>query len=302
MKRFGALGAVVALVLSASTALATPGSGVTSVELARGTSAAAYQITAAAGRQVATQTATFAPGATSGWHTHPGRVVTIVKSGTLSLWYSSDCAKRTYTTGQAVVVPGTGIYDLGRNEGSTPLVIVQTYFDVPILGPLRTDAPAPQCSTTVPAVPQDMVASGITTVLHARVTVAPAISINGVANTDLSIQQVTWGAGGTTGWHKHPGQNAVLVSSGELTYVHLDCSQTPYPAGSGFIDPGVNTHQATNDGDVPAVAFVTFTNLPIGAATRIDVPVGPTCGQNGQEGTNEPDGDNNDGEHDDQGD
>jgi quercetin dioxygenase-like cupin family protein len=297
MKRFGALGAAIALTLStAAIALATPGSGVTAVTLARGTSAAAYHITAAAGNQAATQTVTFVPGGTSGWHTHPGPVVTIVQSGTLSLWYSDVCARMTFGPGQAVVVPGRGMYDLGRNEGSTNLVLVQTYFDVPPLAPLRTDAPATQC-IGVSGVPVDgTTASGVTGVLQTRVTVAAGADITGIAGTDLAIQQITWGEGATSGWHHHPGQVAVLVSSGELTQVELDCTQIPHPAGFGWVDPGVPVHKATNDGNVPVVAFATYTNVPVGGATRLD-DAGPPgdCGQNGQSGANEADGDNGNG-------
>ena len=273
------LGATIALALSAGTALATPGSGITSVDLARGTSAAAYTITGAANTDVATQTNTFAPGgSTSGWHTHPGPVVTIVQSGTLSLWFSSDCTLRTLTAGQAIVVPGGGLFDLGRNESATvPLVLVQTFYNVAIGGPLRTDAPAAQCSVAVPAVPQDMAVVGVTGVLHARARMTPAVNITGAANTDLFIQQLSGVAGATTGWHSHPGPVTVLVNSGALTYVHSDCTTSPYPSGTAFIDPGAgNVHLARNDGTTPTIFFATYTNLPVGGAARIDAAA-PAC-------------------------
>lgn len=280
MKRYVAFGAAIALALSAGTALATPGSGLTSVDLARGTSAAAYTITAAANMDVATQTNTFAPGgSTSGWHSHPGPVVTIVKSGTLSLWFSSDCTLRTLTAGQAIVVPsGAGLYDLGRNEDATvPLVVVQTFYNVPVGGPLRTDAPAAQCSSAVPSVPQDMAGAGITGVLHTRVRIAPAINITGAANTDLYIQQLTGAPGATTGWHSHPGPVTVLVNSGTLTFIHADCTTSPYPSGTGFIDPGAGSiHMARNDGTAETTFFVTYTNLLVAGAARIDAAA-PTC-------------------------
>lgn len=286
MKRCVPLGAAIALALSviavaqpAGTALATPGSGITPADLARGTSAAAYTITAEANREVATQTNTYAPGgSTSGWHTHPGPVVTIVKSGTLSLWYSSDCTRQTLTPGQAIVVPGGGMYDLGRNESATePLVIVQTFYNVPVGGPLRTDAPAPQCTSAVPSVPQDMAIVGVTGTLHARARVAPAINITGAANTDLYIQQLTAAPGGQTGWHSHPGPVTVLMNSGTLTYQHSNCFTNAYPAGTGFIDPGMgNVHLARNDGTTSSVFFATYTNLPVGGAARIDAAA-PAC-------------------------
>jgi len=282
MKRYHYLAlstATALIILSAGTALATPPSGITPVELARGTSAAAYTITAEANREVATQTNTFEPGgSTSGWHTHPGPVVTIVQSGTLSLWFSTDCTLQTLTAGQAIVVPGGDMYDLGRNESATePLVLVQTFYNVPVGGPLRTDAPEPQCTDADPAVPQDMAVAGVSGVLHARARVAPAIDIAGAANTDLLIQQLTADPSGTTGWHSHPGPVTVLVNSGTLTFMHDDCSTTSYPSGTGFIDPGRgNVHLARNDGAAPTIFFATYTDLPVGGPARSDATA-PAC-------------------------
>ena len=279
MKRFAALGAVAALALSAGTALATSGSGITPVDLARGTSAAAYTITAEANRDVATQTNTYEPGGTSGWHSHPGPVVTIVQSGTLSLWFSTDCTVQTLTAGDAIVVPGgADMYDLGRNEsGTEPLVLVQTFYNVPVGGPLRTDAPEPQCSTADPAVPQDMAPAGVSGVLHARGRMAPAINISGAANTDLLIQQLTGAPNGTTGWHSHPGPVSVIVNSGAMTFMHDDCTTSSYPSGTAFIDQGGgNVHLARNDGTAPVIFFATYTNLPVGGPARIDAAA-PAC-------------------------
>lgn len=273
-----AMAAAAALLLTTAPVLATPGSGITPVDLARGTSAAAYTITTEANRDIATQTLTFAAGgtSTSGWHTHPGPVVTIVQSGTMSIWFSSDCTLRTVTAGQAIVVPGAGVFDLARNEdAAVPLILVQTYYNVPVGGALRTDAPTPQCSSATPAVPQDMAVVGVTAVNHSRVRLASALSITGAANTDLMIQQLTIAPGATTGWHSHPGPVTVAVESGALTFVHNDCTTTPYPAGTGFLDPGAgNVHQATSAG--ASTAFVTYTNLPMGGAARIDHPA-PAC-------------------------
>lgn len=276
MKRLSILGAAAALLLTTATVVATPSSGITAVDLARGTSAAAYTITTEANREIATQTLTFAAGgtSTSGWHTHPGPVVTIVQSGTMSIWFSSDCTLRTVTAGQAIVVPGAGVFDLARNnDAAVPLVIVQTYYNVPVGGALRTDAPTPQCSSAVPAVPQDMAVVGITAVNHSRTRLAPALSITGPANTDLMIQQLTFAPGASTGWHSHHGPLTVGIESGELAFVHADCMSFAYPAGTAFLDPGV-VHLAPSA--VASTAFVTYTNVPVGAAVRIDQPA-PAC-------------------------
>ena len=283
MKRALVLGTLAAA-LSVGTAVATPPSGVTNNEAfqARGTTAEAYTITQPANMEIATQTVTFAAtpssGSTSGWHTHPGPVVTIVKSGTMKIWFSSDCVLRTLSAGQAIVVPGGGVYDLARNDDpNTPLVLVQTYHNLAVGGPLRTEAPGPQCQGGSSPAPADMGAVGLTGTVHSRVRIAPAINITGAANTDLMIQELTFAPGATAGWHSHPGTVEVQVQSGALTYQNKDCVTSQYPAGTGFIDdPTHGIHIARNDGTAAAVSYVTYTNLPVGGAARIDANA-PAC-------------------------
>jgi len=272
MKRLSFLGAVATLLLTATGVLATPSSGITPVDLARGTSAAAYTITHTANRDIMTQTLTFAPGATTGWHTHPGSVVVIVKSGTMSFWDSMDCALETYTAGQALVVPGGSIFDLARNDDATePLVLVVTYYDVPV-GGAQTIPSAAQC-TSFTGVPQDVGASGITPVTHTRTRLTSALNITGAANTDLFIQQLTWAPGSTTGWHSHHGPVTVSIESGTLNFQHSDCTKTAYPAGTTLLDSGT-THEASST--TTTLAFATYTNLPVAGAARIDQPA-PAC-------------------------
>lgn len=270
--------ALAAMVVIPATVLATPSSGVTNNEAfqARGTAITNYTITTEPNKEIATQTLTFAPGATSGWHTHPGAVVNIVKSGTMTIWFSSDCVARTVSAGQAIVVPGGTVYDLARNnDPAVPLVLAQTYFNLSVLGPLRTEAPAPQCQ---PGAPADMGVTGITPTNHSRVRMGPAINITGAAYSDLVIQELTFAPGGTTGWHTHPGIVPVQVASGTLTFLHSsNCHATPYPAGTGFFDdPSLGVHLARNDGTAPTVIYATYTNLPVGGAPRIDAGT-PAC-------------------------
>jgi hypothetical protein len=87
------------------------------------------------------------------------------------------------------------------------------------------------------------------------------------------IQQLTFAAGATTGWHSHHGALTVAIHSGELQYVHADCTATGYPAGTAFLDTTM-THQATSA--AATVAFVTYTNVPVGVSPRIDQPA-PAC-------------------------
>ena len=91
------------------------------------------------------QQVVIAPGGYTGWHTHPGPVLVLVKAGALTLYSSEDptCLGRTYTVGQAFVDRGQGHVHIGRNEGSENLEIWSAYFDVPMGQPFRIDAPSP---------------------------------------------------------------------------------------------------------------------------------------------------------------
>jgi quercetin dioxygenase-like cupin family protein len=87
----------------------------------------------------------FAPGGTSGWHSHPGPVVVLIKSGTLTFYSSEDptCTPRTYSAGQAFVDPGQGHVHNAFNLGGQNVELWATYFDVPPGGAFRLDAPNP---------------------------------------------------------------------------------------------------------------------------------------------------------------
>jgi len=95
----------------------------------------------------------IAPGGHTGWHSHPGPVVVLIGSGEMSLYDSEDptCTVRTYSAGQAFVDSGQGHVHIARNEGSVPLELYATYFDVtpgvPAPDAFRIDAPNPgNCS------------------------------------------------------------------------------------------------------------------------------------------------------------
>ena len=143
-----AVGAVVAAVALGAVvpAVATPSSGVVSALLGRGTNPDRVRINtrdvklATTGpTDVVTQTLTFQPGGTSGWHGHPGAVLVVVKSGTFTR-YDARCNARVYTAGQAFV-EGPEVA-MVRNTGSGPAESVVTYL-VAAGSPLRTDAPSP---------------------------------------------------------------------------------------------------------------------------------------------------------------
>ena len=154
------IGFVVAIAFagSAFAYFLTPGAGVTSSVKARASFADPTDIkikvkdgrteviNAPDARQTVVQEIVIAPGGHTGWHSHPGPVVVLIKSGTMSFYDGDDptCTVRTYTAGQAFVDKGQGHVHIARNESTTDnLEIWATYFDVPPGGAFRIDAPNP---------------------------------------------------------------------------------------------------------------------------------------------------------------
>lgn len=152
------LAATAAFALITGPAAATPGSGVVGAVVARGDFAdpvdIKFKVTegnqevihAPNARQTVMQSIVIAPGGHTGWHSHPGPVVVLVKSGELTLYSADDasCQARTYTTGQAFIDQGQGHAHIAFNTSAganTELWV--TYFDVPPGGAFRIDAPDP---------------------------------------------------------------------------------------------------------------------------------------------------------------
>jgi hypothetical protein len=95
-------------------------------------------------------------------------------------------------------------------------------------------------------------------------------------------QQIRIAAGGTTGWHSHPGPVLVTVKAGELTLVYAsdpNCVGTTYKAGESFVDRGdENIHTAFNRGNVELELWATYlvpgeANAPF----RLDAPDPGIC-------------------------
>lgn len=95
--------------------------------------------------EVAYQRIVAVPGATFGWHSHPGPTIVTVLSGTLSFYHAEDCTHRiNYTAGQSFSNLPDEIH-LARNEGSVDLVVYASYY-LPLTSPptpLRMDQPSP---------------------------------------------------------------------------------------------------------------------------------------------------------------
>ncbi|MDQ2969130.1 MAG: hypothetical protein M3R37_12535 [Actinomycetota bacterium] len=94
----------------------------------------------------ATQTNTVQPGGFSGWHHHPGLVLVVVKSGSVTR-YAPDCTKQTYNAGQGFAElgaghPGTEHTTFVKNEGTTVAELFVAYI-APSGAALRAEDNAP---------------------------------------------------------------------------------------------------------------------------------------------------------------
>ena len=87
-------------------------------------------------------TLTYPPGSSSGWHAHPGIVLAVVESGTVTRQYADCSAPQTFTAGQAFTeVPG----HLVKNPGTTDAVLrITQLFPAGTTAP-RQDLPDPGC-------------------------------------------------------------------------------------------------------------------------------------------------------------
>jgi quercetin dioxygenase-like cupin family protein len=91
---------------------------------------------------------TLGPNSSTGWHTHPGRTLVTVKSGTFTVYHADDCAPHVYEPGDAFVELPTTIH-VGRNETADPVELGVVFFRVPIDGSPRIDQPQPTtCDVT----------------------------------------------------------------------------------------------------------------------------------------------------------
>jgi quercetin dioxygenase-like cupin family protein len=151
--------AVAAVAALAGVALATPGAGVLSAAVkARADFVDPTDIKlkvemlgeevlhVANAQQTLIQEIVISPGGHTGWHSHPGPVVVLVKSGALTFYDGEDagCTPRTYEAGQAFIDRGQGHVHIARNPSTTDnLELWAVYFDVPPGAAFRIDVPDP---------------------------------------------------------------------------------------------------------------------------------------------------------------
>jgi hypothetical protein len=94
------------------------------------------------------------------------------------------------------------------------------------------------------------------------------------------VESNVWQAGGSTGWHTHPGHSLIIVTEGTLTGYEgddPDCKPHVYTQGMGFVDHGGDhVHILRNEGDVVAKT-VAVQIITAAAVRRIDVADPGNC-------------------------
>ena len=139
-------------------AMASPAVGVTPTLIGRGTydpfkvrsdlaSPVDFEAKAKSALDIVVRTHDYAPGGSTGWHTHPGPVFITVLQGTVTFYEYDDptCTPTVVSAGQGYVDTGRGHY--GRNETGVPAKDV-TVIIAPVGLPFRGElaAPGPYCA------------------------------------------------------------------------------------------------------------------------------------------------------------
>ena len=135
-------GVVIALcaAMPAVTAWATPADGdAVRTDIAKGTTETPVSITTDGPTTLIVQSLALQPGASSGWHTHPGSELSVITGGSVALQTATACGPVTYGVGQAVFIPA-GVPHRVVNQSAAEAQVVLTYT-LPVDAAVRGDAP-----------------------------------------------------------------------------------------------------------------------------------------------------------------
>lgn len=130
---------------------------------------------------------------------------------------------------------------------------------------------------------------GVTAVPLARGTLAEAVKVNSgdikiqtKGPVDIATLEVTFAAGGSAGWHIHPGPVFVTMKSGELSVWDEDCVKNTYSASETGADdtffefgPEMSMLVKNESATTPAVVVGTFIVPP--GATPLTITTEHLC-------------------------
>lgn len=134
-------------------------------------------------------------------------------------------------------------------------------------------------------------AVGVTPTLIGRATYEPFrvetephslvdVQVKAKSHLDVVVRTHDYAAGGSTGWHTHPGPVFINVIQGEVTFYEADdptCTPHVVSAGQGYVDTG-RGHLGRNETGQPA-KDVTVILAPVNLPFRGELPApNPNCG------------------------
>jgi quercetin dioxygenase-like cupin family protein len=90
------------------------------------------------------QSNVWAPGGSTGWHSHPGHSLIVVTAGTVTDYegHDPDCKPHVYKAGMSFVDPGGGHVHILRNEGAVEAQTIAVQF-IPADAARRIDVSDP---------------------------------------------------------------------------------------------------------------------------------------------------------------
>jgi quercetin dioxygenase-like cupin family protein len=102
--------------------------------------------------------------------------------------------------------------------------------------------------------------------------------------SDLVVQSNVWTAGGSTGWHTHPGPTLIIITAGAVTVYESDDSDcAPHIYGPGtalgttFVDPGDDHVHIIRNETATEARGVAVRLIPAAAMGRIDAAHPSNC-------------------------
>jgi quercetin dioxygenase-like cupin family protein len=239
--------------------------------LARGT-AAVIDVESHPANDVVSQMVTIEPGASSGWHVHPGTELVTITHGVLTVYAEEhpDCGPVQLVAGQTATANGRP--HLARNEGTEKVELLVTYFDVPPM----TGSPATGIEKAPAGCPDFPATAGFVRQPVARGT-APPVLIKTGQSGDVVSQLVTIEPGASSGWHVHPGTELVTIMKGVITIfaeAHPNCAPVELGPNVTATADG-RPHLARNDGKETVELLVSYFDVRPGngaPATAVSRP------------------------------
>lgn len=217
--------------------------------------------------EVVTFVLEFAPGAATPPHTHPGLLLATVLEGEIT--FSHGGAETVYRPGDSLIERPTEV-GLARNTGGG-----RTRVQVSLVAPKGAPPSAPQPGGPTPAPP-----APTALYLYRADAVIPA------GPYEVAQAVLDFAPGAQTPLHTHPGQVAVTVLEGELTF-RSQGTATPYTVGESFVEPPNVPGQATNLTAGRTTVLATYL-LPQGAALSTPVQGVPGMPNTGGGGLRRP--------------